>query len=150
MVRRALISATLLFAIAGDLFAQVLVSSGPASSRLSRVSIFAIGGVGFAGATSAGEKDFRVLMIDPQAEQAFEDLYVHGNNQAKAYALLGLHTLRPQRFHEIYDKLSTTGEEVSVMQGCIASKRKLKTIAQEIDGGSFVVKPEAHSGQRSN
>jgi len=37
-----------------------------------------------------------------------------------------------------------------VMQGCIASKRKLKTIAQEIDGGSFVVKPEAHSGQRSN
>ena len=52
--------------------------------------MFAMGGVGFAGITSKGEEDFRLLLQSPEAAKAFDDLYAHGNGPGKAYALLGL------------------------------------------------------------
>lgn len=108
-----------------------------AAARLAKAHIFAIGGVGFAGVTSEEEKDFRLILADHQAEKVFGGLYQRGNNQAKAYALLGLYLLGSDRYRDIYISLSTSNEELHLMQGCILSNEKLNVVAKRIDVGEF-------------
>jgi len=109
-----------------------------AAARLAKAHIFAIGGVGFAGTTSDEEKDFRLIVGDDHASDVFGTLYESGNNQAKAYALLGLYLVNAGRFRDIYDSLSTSKEELLLMRGCIVSKEKLSVIAKRIDNGQFL------------
>ncbi|HEY8996264.1 MAG TPA: hypothetical protein VIM60_00115 [Edaphobacter sp.] len=132
-----LLGAISLLAIGNSLAAEPLVRTRVTVQHLAKVHQFAIGGVGFAGQTSPGEKDFRVILQDAEAAAAFDDLFAHGNNEAKAYALLGLHQLNPSRFQELYASLSNSGEELETMQGCIISKAKLKEVARQISEGGF-------------
>jgi hypothetical protein len=67
-------------------------------ARLSKVERFAIGGVGFAGMMSQGEKDYRSIMGSDSALDGMRELYRTGNLQAKAYALLGIHALDHKAF----------------------------------------------------
>jgi hypothetical protein len=62
---------------------------------IATVKVFAFGGVGFAGKTSEGETDFRVIVAQPAnvALDALEKLYAVDNPQAKAYALAGIRKL---------------------------------------------------------
>jgi hypothetical protein len=108
-----------------------------ASARLAKAHIFAIGGVGFAGMTSDEEKDFRLILADSSASKVFVTLYERGNNQAKAYALLGLYTVDPDRFHEIFPSATASNEELHQMQGCIMSNEKLSILAKRIGDGAF-------------
>jgi hypothetical protein len=118
--------------------AQSLPATQAAVERLARIQLFAMGGVGFAGQTSDGEKDFRLILQNhPQAAAVFNDLYVHGNNEAKAYALLGLYRLNPARFREIYATLPKSKDELQMMQGCILFKQKLVVVAKQINEGGF-------------
>ena len=108
-----------------------------ATARLANAHIFAIGGVGFAGVTSEEEKDFRLILANHQAENIFGTLYQRGNNQAKAYALLGLYILGSARYRDIYASLSTSKEKLHLMEGCIASNEQLDVMAKRIDVGEF-------------
>ncbi len=126
-----------LLTVGNSLSAEPLLRTRATVQHLAKVHQFAIGGVGFAGQTSEGEKQFRLILQDAEAAAAFDDLYAHGNNEAKAYALLGLHQLNPARFQEIYASLSNSGEELETMQGCIISKAKLKEVARQISEGGF-------------
>ena len=71
--------------------------------RLAKVETFAFGGTGYAGVTSKGEIDFRLLVSQPPqvALAAFEKLYAAGNPQGKSYALSGFKKLDPRRFKEL-------------------------------------------------
>jgi hypothetical protein len=57
-----------------------------AVNRLSTVERFAFGGVGYAGVTSKGETDFKLVLAQPKptALNAFERLYAIGNQQGKS------------------------------------------------------------------
>src|SRR5690242_11010864 len=74
-----------------------------AIKRLANVQRFAFGPVGYAGATSKGETDFRFLVSQPQstALRAFETLYASGNPQGRMYALSGIKKLNAKRFNEL-------------------------------------------------
>ena len=123
---------------ARGLWAQEISAGAKAAvARIARVPQFAIGGVGFAGTISQGEKDYQVIVEDAQAARIFADLYEHGNRQAKAYALLGLHRTNPEKFREIYTALSKSTAELLVMGGCIVSTEKLRVVAKQIDEGGF-------------
>jgi hypothetical protein len=110
-----------------------------AAKRLASVGSFAFGGVGFAGVTSAGEKDFRLVLsqTSPIALESFEKLYVHGNAQAKAYALVGVRKLNSKRYKELLGTAATSVDKVEVMRGCILTRESLKDIARQIDAGGF-------------
>jgi hypothetical protein len=112
-----------------------------AATRLAKAHIFAIGGVGFAGTTSDEEKDFRLIVADDHAPDVFANLYERGNNQAKAYALLGLYLVNTDRFRKIYDSLPVSNEELLQMKGCIISKERLSVIAKGIDSGQIRPQP---------
>jgi hypothetical protein len=91
--------------------------------------------IGYAAATSQGEIDYRVILLQPpqRALELFEELYAKGNMQAKSYALVGIHKLRPARFKELYLSLTTSADEVTTMSGCVISDQKLKDVAKQID-----------------
>jgi hypothetical protein len=78
-----------------------------------------------------------VILADHQAPDVFDTLYERGNNQAKAYALLGLYLVNPGRFREIYTSLPTSNEELHLMEGCIMSYEKLSTVAKRINAGEL-------------
>jgi hypothetical protein len=112
---------------------------GAAIERLSRVDVFAFGGVGFGGVTSQGEIDFRFVFSLPSAvaSNAFEKLYVTGNPQGKAYALFGIRKINPSRFKEILASASKSAEYVAVMRGCIVTNETLPDVVKQIDNGKF-------------
>jgi len=110
-----------------------------AVNRLSSVQRFAFGGVGYAGVTSKGEIDFKLVISEPRQDalNAFEKLYAAGNPQGKAYALSGMKKLNPKRFKELLASLAASKDEVEVMRGCIVSHELLRDLASQIDKGKF-------------
>jgi len=110
-----------------------------AMKRLSTVGIFEFGGVGYAGATSKGEIDFKLILAQPQtvALAAFERLYAAGNPQGRSYALSGIKKLNPRRFKDLLAVVEGSTDEVKVERGCIISHELLGGVAKQIDRGKF-------------
>jgi hypothetical protein len=110
-----------------------------AVNRLSTVKQFAFGGIGWAGETSKGETDFKLVLAQPKptALKAFERLYVIGNPQGKSYALSGLRKLAPERFAGLIASLGKSTDEVEVVRGCIFSHEPLPKVAEQIGQGKF-------------
>jgi hypothetical protein len=115
-----------------------------AIKRLTNVSTFAFGGVGFLGVQSEGETDFKVVMSRPRfvALTAFEKLYVGGNTQGKGYALAGIKRLNNARFKELLAMARQSSDKVAVMRGCVMSQEPLGGVAQQIADGKFQSKFE--------
>ena len=110
-----------------------------AVNRLSTVGQFAFGGVGFAGVTSRGETDFKLVLAQPKpaALMAFERLYAIGNPQGKSYALSGLKELAPRRFAQLVATLDKSTEEVKVMRGCIVTHERIPDVAKQVAKGNY-------------
>jgi hypothetical protein len=105
--------------------------------HLTKVRLFAFGGVGYSGVTSLGEKDYKALLSRPSAMADFEKLYSSGNLMAKCYALVGIRRLSPQRFRTLAQPLRNSKEEVATMHGCLMSHEPLGAIINQIESGRY-------------
>ncbi len=105
--------------------------------RLTKVGIFAFGGVGFAGATSQGERDYQSILSRPSAMADFESLFSSGNITAKCYALVAMRRLSPRRFRELAQPLRNSKADVATMHGCVMSREPLRLIINQIESGSY-------------
>lgn len=123
-----LLSAALLHA--GD-------SPDPTIGRLAKVEQFAFGPTGYAGVISVSEKDYMAILSRPSALADFEKLLSLGNPQAKAYALVGIRTLNPSRFKELFTLLKDSKEEVAEQRGCIISNESLGIVLKHIGAGEY-------------
>jgi hypothetical protein len=117
--------------------AQSAQSVDTAFERLAKVGIFAFGGIGYAGVTSSGEKDYRAILARPSAMADFEKLYLSSSPQAKCYALVGIRKLNPQRFEELTESLRGSKEKVTTMHGCIVSSEPLGAVIKQIESGEY-------------
>lgn len=120
--------------------AQAETPADPTLDRLSKVSAFAFGGVGFAGVTSEGEKDYRAIMAHPSALETFEKLFATGNLQAKAYALVGIRRLDLRRYNELSAPLRGITQKVTVFRGCLMSHEPFASLTKSIDAGDYDAK----------
>jgi hypothetical protein len=109
----------------------------PTFDRLAKVDIFAFGGIGYAGMTSPGEKDYRLIFSRTSAEADFERLFLVGNAQARAYALVGLRTLDQKRFTQISQSHRDSPVEVITENGCIVEHQSLGALLKRIASGEF-------------
>jgi hypothetical protein len=116
---------------------QTAHSSDTVVERLAKIGIFAFGPTGYAGAISAGEKDYRTILNRSSALEDFEKLYSTGNLQAKCYALVGIRRLDPTRFKELVRPLRDSKETVITMSGCIMSHETLGDVIKQIESGKF-------------
>ena len=105
--------------------------------RLAKVHEFAFGGVGEGGDTSEGEKDFHAILSRASALADFERLYSKGNPQAKAYALVGIHSLSQTRFEELANSLRNSKESVHAQSGCKSFDVPIENILQNIVAGRY-------------
>jgi hypothetical protein len=110
-----------------------------AAHRISSVNVFAFGGIGFAGKTSDGEKDFRIVYSQSHnvSLKFFEDLFRNGNPEAMSYALAGIRQLAPARFVTLRQSLAGSSAKVVTMSGCIIEDRLLTTVADDIGKGNY-------------
>lgn len=106
---------------------------------LASTSFFAFGGVGYAGVTSQGEKDFHLLMMQqkPAALESFEKLYATGDGAAKAYALAGIRELDRSEFDQLLISLPHSNEKISTMSGCLLEQELLTDVVARIKAGDY-------------
>ena len=117
--------------------AQAADSVDATLDHLAKIEYFAFGGVGYAGVTSPGEKDYRIILARQSALADFEKLYSVGNIQAKCYALVGMRTLNPKRFEELVSTLRSSKEKVETMAGCIQSSEPLRDVLKRIEADEY-------------
>ncbi len=106
-------------------------------NRLVKVEHFAFGGTGFAGQISQGQKDYELILSRPSALADFERLYTVGNPQAKAYALVGIRKINPERFQQLAQPLRGSQEKVVTMGGCIVSHEVFAGVIRNIESGNY-------------
>ena len=118
-------------------FAQDALSASVQS--MMKTSVFAFGGVGFAGKTSQGELDFRVIQSQPPAIalDSFEKIFAGGDTEAKSYALLGIRRLDGKRFKELLHSSEGSQQKVLTMYGCILERQNFMDVVRAIDSGSY-------------
>jgi hypothetical protein len=119
--------------------ATLHAQNGPdmAFERLSNVEVFAFGGVGYAGTTSQGERDFLLLMSTRNALAVMQKLLREGNPQAAGYALAGIRELDRKKFQELAKPLQTSTYIVKTMSGCIVQPEKIAAVIQRISAGRY-------------
>jgi hypothetical protein len=105
--------------------------------RLAKVDRFAFGGIGYAGFTSQGERDYKLISARSSALADFEKLLSVGNPQAKSYALFGIRAINPVRFKELSRILCESKIEVVTQSGCIEYKEPLGTVLKHIEVGGY-------------
>ena len=109
----------------------------PIVTRMAKVDQFSFGGVGFAGVMSQGETDFKLILARPSASADFERVFARGNLQAKAYALVAMHSLDLKKFKTLSDLVRLSNEKVTIMQGCILSKKGMGLVVNAIESGAY-------------
>lgn len=103
---------------------------------LMKVSTFAFGGVGYSGQISRGEMLFMEVWNRENRSELFRNIYKDGNNQAKAYALVGLYYCEKPEFDRIAKQVeSEKAKEVECMGGCIVYRSDLKEIIKSMKSG---------------
>ncbi len=112
-------------------------AADPTLERLSKVDIFAFGRIGYAGTIPRGERDYRLIFSRTSAEADFERLFVVGNAQAKAYALVGIRALDQRRFTLISQSLRDSTTEVITESGCIVEDPPFGALLKHIAAGEF-------------
>ena len=105
--------------------------------RLAKVDRFAFGGIGYAGVTSQGEKDYKLVLSRPSAMDDFEKLLAIGNPQAKSYALVGIRSLNPKRYEELSRPFHDSKDNVVTQSGCIEWREPLSKVLQRIEAGEY-------------
>ena len=123
--------------VSATAISQVVAPVDSTLERLAKVDRFAFGPTGYAGVTSQGEKDYKVVLSRPSAETDFEKLFAMGNPQAKAYALVGIRALTPARWKELSRTLRDSKEEVVTQNGCIVDHEPLGTVLKRIEAGDY-------------
>ena len=118
----------------------VVQTTGPfeaAFNRLVKVERFAFGGIGRGGTISQGQKDYEIILSRPSALADLERLYAAGNPQAKAYALVGIRKINPERFKQLAQPLRDSQEKVVTMSGCIISHETFAGVIRNIESGNY-------------
>jgi hypothetical protein len=111
--------------------------SNEALIRLVAVDRFAFGGIGLAGWRLPGEADYQIIFSRPSALAEFETIYLVGNPQALAYALVGIRHLNLDRYRELAQPLRNSRQRVLTQRGCIVYSESLGAIIQHIDAGLY-------------
>lgn len=135
-----LLSVLCLCVLSSAVSAQALDAPGKkAYDALAHISVFAMGGVGFAGTRSSGESALRVLLKEKGAGAACQKLLQSATPEGKLYALLGLSVVAPGPFASQVKPYLASTTPVQTMSGCIAMKETMGGAAQRIKKGDYRV-----------
>lgn len=107
---------------------------------LAAIDSFAVGGVGFAGTISVGEKLTRAIAARPDAVTALEQVATGTNPAARVYAYWALRELDPdpKRVEGLLTRLSKDRAQVSAFSGCMRYESTVADLVAEIANGQRI------------
>jgi hypothetical protein len=114
-----------------------LPSFAAAASSLAHENVFALGGVGYAGTMSSGEKDLRAVLKKADAVEQLQSLLKDASPAGQLYALLGLRLRDRPAYEKAVPEFRKRSDAVSTMHGCIVMKEKMDSIVQQIEHGDY-------------
>ena len=109
----------------------------PFITHMAQTVTFAFGGVGIAGVTSQGEKDYKTIFARPTARADFEKVFADGTPAAQCYALAALFQLDRAKYRKLADVLRASNKTVTMMQGCIMTSEQAKFVLTLIESGTY-------------
>jgi hypothetical protein len=122
-----------------------------AYEELLKVDTFAIGGVGYSGGTSIGEKSLDILIGEDLAVSALKNLVGAATPEGSLYAVLGLKALKCECLDaEVKEfngrtfserkklgRMAVGSEEIRTMSGCLGGAEKTADVLKAILSGDF-------------
>jgi hypothetical protein len=105
--------------------------------QLLKIKCFAFGGVGIAGSTSEGELAYRAVLASTNAVALFTATLSKGTDEAKLYALCGIHSLKDGSFDVSAKILKEADPKVFTMSGCIGTVEKASVVIERIADGTY-------------
>jgi hypothetical protein len=108
-----------------------------AYERLVQTDTFEDEAIGYAGSLSDNVADFRVLLADGNAGEAFAHLAVKGGAAGKLYALAGLWHTDRAAFAALARTMATSKERVKTQFGCLGGVEPVATI---VDAGATSIR----------
>jgi len=108
-----------------------------AYQHLLTVRRFALGGIGFAGTISDGERAFQTVAASTNALELFRAVLKNGSAEGQMYALCGIHRLAPQSFSSHARSLADAESRIRTMSGCLLSEERSSNIVARIAAGSY-------------
>lgn len=122
-----------------------------AYQNLVSANLFALGGIGYGGETSEGEKALDILLQEREGEKALQDIAKRVSSEGGLYALIGLRMLNRDCFDDAVKNFKNLPEPserkgyvgktgkgiVTRMAGCSLFWQKRLDVADEIAKGEF-------------
>ncbi len=139
---------TLILVIALGLVCQNLTGSERPKSTdspvdtLKEASLFCIGGFGYAGTISPGEKALRELMKRTDAKLALIKLLEEATPEGQMYALVGLKAVEPAELESRLNSYRKQSGQVRTARGCILSNEPISHVVKEVEAGQFDLLPD--------
>lgn len=102
------------------------------------VYVFAFCGVGIGGTEPPGLRRFNQMMASPDPITFFENWYATGTPAERAYALVAIYNLDPDRYLELKATMQSHAEDLFPYQaGCIGSAMTYGQLFEQIDDGLY-------------
>lgn len=108
-----------------------------ADSILRKVTRFAVGGVGFAGTMSEGERALREVLKQSDAVDRLETVLPEASAPGQLYALLGLRARDRDAYRRALAAYGQREATVQTMRGCILQKESFRDLVKQIDHGDY-------------
>lgn len=103
---------------------------------LAQAELFAFGGIGYAGVTSNGERDFGRVIAGPKVAEQLAWVATHGRPAARVYAMVGLHHVDRAAYERLKGDIAAL--HCATMTGCIGGTVDGSDVLRDIENGRFL------------
>ena len=121
--------------------AWLIIGAAPvhaaSETALQKTTTFALGGVGFAGIMSEGERMLREILKEADAATRLESVLPKASAAGQLYALLGLRLRDRAAYQRALEKYRANDEKVQTMRGCILQRESFRKLVEEIERGEY-------------
>jgi hypothetical protein len=111
--------------------------SAASEAALQKTMTFALGGVGYAGAMSEGERTLREILKESDAPKRLESVLPNASAAGQLYALLGLRLRDRAAYERALEKYRTNNANVQTMRGCIMQRESFRKLVEQIERGDY-------------
>ena len=96
-----------------------------------------MGGVGYAGTMSDGERALRDVLKKPDAVAKLEALIATASPAGKLYALIGLRRRDRGGYERALEKCRAIDAKVTTARGCLLDQEQFRDLVKEIERGQY-------------
>jgi hypothetical protein len=122
-------------------FAWLVIGAAPlqaaSETALQKTTIFALGGVGYAGIMSQGERTLREILKESDAPRRLESVLPNASAAGQLYALLGLRLRDRAAYQRALEEYRAQDAKVQTMRGCIMQRESFRKLVEQIERGDY-------------